>query len=247
MSQSELKVGGAVPLRLQLFDGDTGKFPQAFIYDESNSLLSTKDLSHLADGEYGNSTYVMPNNPFIHVRYRVWNESGHSTDSTLHSRAIDIFNRKDETIAAISDGVWDEAASGHTTSGTTGEQQNRLDATVSSRESETSASTRASTDQTEHDSTQSAIAALTIPSAASVADAVWDEALSGHTTTGSAGKALGTASSGSDPESIANAVWDENIDDNQSEGSAGKYLKRFSNELEVQDDATSNIIVGEVL
>lgn len=63
-----------------------------------------------------------------------------------------------------------------------------LDTTVSSRQSETDAAARAATNQTEHDATQAAIAGLpTAPSAASVADAVWDELRADHTTTGTYG------------------------------------------------------------
>lgn len=42
-----------------------------------------------------------------------------------------------------------------------------------------------------------------IPTAAAVADAVWDEALAGHTTAGSAGKALSDAGTAGDPWSTA--------------------------------------------
>lgn len=66
-----------------------------------------------------------------------------------------------------------------------------LDTTVSSREAETDASTRAATNQSEHDATQAAIAALNDPTAADVADQVWDELLAGHAGAGSAGQALG--------------------------------------------------------
>jgi hypothetical protein len=58
---------------------------------------------------------------------------------------------------AIVDKVWDEAQALHTTAGTFGK---RLDADVSTRESEASASTRASTNQSEHDATQAAIASV---------------------------------------------------------------------------------------
>lgn len=44
------------------------------------------------------------------------------------------------------------------------------------------------------------------PSAADVADAVWDEALSGHTTAGSAGKALGDIDTHTDTETGASAI-----------------------------------------
>ena len=66
------------------------------------------------------------------------------------------------TAAAISDAVWDEVQSGHTTSGTFGYY---LDAQVSS--------------------------AAAPPTAAAIADAVWDELTSAHTGSGSYGKAIG--------------------------------------------------------
>ena len=63
-------------------------------------------------------------------------------------------------------------------------------ASVALLETEASAASRASANQTEHDATQAAIAALpAAPSAGAVADAVWDEALSGHAVVGSAGAA----------------------------------------------------------
>ena len=65
------------------------------------------------------------------------------------------------TAAAISDAVWDELQSGHTTSGTFGYY---LDAQVSASSSP--------------------------PTAAAIADAVWDELSSGHSVSGSYGKAV---------------------------------------------------------
>ena len=65
------------------------------------------------------------------------------------------------TASAISDAVWDELQSGHTTAGTFGYY---LDAQVSS--------------------------AASPPTAAAIADAVWDELSSGHSVSGSYGKAI---------------------------------------------------------
>jgi hypothetical protein len=65
-----------------------------------------------------------------------------------------------------------------------------LDATVSSREAESAAASRAATNQSEHDTTQAAIAALNDPDAATISDAVWDELLAGHAGAGSAGQVL---------------------------------------------------------
>lgn len=232
MSATKLNVGDTVPLRLQLDDGDTGMFPQAFIYDDEDNLLSTKNLTHIADGEYGNNTYVMPSEIFIHVRYKVFSDSGHTTPST-HGRALDVFVKNSDTAALIADAVWDESLAGHVAGGSMGANQNliddiptnplltndsrldnldapisdiptnplltddarldHLDADISSRESESDAATRASTNQTEHDATQSAIDALessSAPTVEEIADAVWDEAILGHTGEGSLGGLL---------------------------------------------------------
>ncbi len=59
-------------------------------------------------------------------------------------------------------------------------------------------------------------------SAASIADAVWDELLSGHTVAGSSGNALATASSGGvDPAVLADAIWDEAISGHTTAGTFG--------------------------
>jgi hypothetical protein len=71
-----------------------------------------------------------------------------------------------------------------------------------------------------------------------IADAVWDELLSGHTDTGSAGEALGNISAGASPSTIADAVWDEDISTHTTTGSAGavfggmwKKIKAIFNEV----------------
>jgi hypothetical protein len=68
--------------------------------------------------------------------------------------------------------------------------------------------------------------AASAPSADTVADAVWNEALSGHSGAGSAGLALSTASSGGvDPSVLADAIWDEVISTGHAvSNSAGKIL-----------------------
>jgi hypothetical protein len=69
-----------------------------------------------------------------------------------------------------------------------------------------------------------------IPTAAAVADAAWDEALSGHTGAGSAGLALATASSGGvDPSVLADAVWDEALSGHSTAGTSGKKLTDLIN------------------
>lgn len=63
------------------------------------------------------------------------------------------------------------------------------------------------------------------PTAAAIADAVWDEALSGHLSAGSTGEALdGAGGGGASAASIADAVWDEALSGHTTAGSAGKAL-----------------------
>jgi hypothetical protein len=69
------------------------------------------------------------------------------------------------------------------------------------------------------------------PAASAVADAVWDEALAGHTGAGSAGAKLSTTTIVSDlpgeppaASAVADAVWDELLSGHTTAGSAGEYL-----------------------
>ena len=74
--------------------------------------------------------------------------------------------------------------------------------------------------------------ALNDPTAAAIADQVWDEAKSGHTASGSFGEevqahALSSEVSGlNDPSAaaIADAVWDETLADHDSDGTTGEKL-----------------------
>lgn len=66
----------------------------------------------------------------------------------------------------------------------------------------------------------SAVGAL--PDAADNADAIWDEALSGHTGAGTAGKTLADVP---DVDAIADGVWNEDITTHTTSDSAGKELQ----------------------
>lgn len=68
--------------------------------------------------------------------------------------------------------------------------------------------------------------ALAADAVAEIADGVWDEALAGHTTAGTAGKALSDAAAAAAPSAsaIADAVWDEALSGHLTAGSAGKAL-----------------------
>ena len=66
---------------------------------------------------------------------------------------------------------------------------------------------------------------LATTAAAEIADAVWDEAISAHTTPGTTGEALSDASAGSaTAAAIADAVWDEALGSHLTAGSTGEAL-----------------------
>ncbi len=69
----------------------------------------------------------------------------------------------------------------------------------------------------------------TVPTTGAIADAVWDEAQSGHATAGTFGSYLdasvsGVSTGGVSAADIADAVWDEALSGHVSAGSAGKAL-----------------------
>jgi len=92
------------------------------------------------------------------------------TNTAEHAQTqLDIANLNDPDVAAIADGVWDEARAGHVAAGSFGEA---LDARVSLVETEAAAAAREITNTAEHDQTQTDIANLNDLDAAEVAAAV---------------------------------------------------------------------------
>lgn len=97
MSAVDILQGQAVPLALQLEDGDTGKFPQAVVRNPAGGAVvgSPFDLAHRGEGGYTNTALTMPTETFLHVTYITYNEVGHTTESAVHLRAQDVFKRVD--------------------------------------------------------------------------------------------------------------------------------------------------------
>lgn len=76
---------------------------------------------------------------------------------------------------------------------------------------------------------------------AALADAVWDELLSGHTTSGSAGKGLSDAAGAASPATIADAVWDEMMSGHGTVGSMAAALATAMNGQMVNGDVTAAV------
>lgn len=91
-----IEVGGRVPLALALPDGSSGEFPQAEVYDPDGNNLATISLSHSGDGLYQPaSAYSMPDEVYISAVYIVYTDSGHTTESSIYQRDIDVFRKID--------------------------------------------------------------------------------------------------------------------------------------------------------
>lgn len=147
------------------------------------------------------------------------------------------------TAASIADAVWDEATAGHVGAGSTGAALTDI---------------LADTNELQTDDVPGLIAALNDPTAAAIADAVLDEALSGHVAAGSLGKAIadiesdatailadtnelqtddvpGLIAALNDPTAaaIADAVLDEALSGHVTAGTLGKAV------ADIETDATA--------
>lgn len=86
------------------------------------------------------------------------------------------------------------------------------------------------------------------PTAGEIADAVWDEDLSGHTTDGSAGDTLGSVATGTPPTAaaIADAVLDEALSGHTTAGTLGKAVADTLTDAAaiLADTGTSGVVVA---
>lgn len=80
---SSLQVGQIVPLlaTLECPDGET-VFVRATIKDKGNAVLSQLSLIDNGGGEFSLSTYLMPDEPFIKVRYEAFDNAGFTIPNT---------------------------------------------------------------------------------------------------------------------------------------------------------------------
>lgn len=123
-------------------------------------------------------------------------EAGIRTAVGLSSANLDTQLDALPTAAENADAVWDEATVGHTTSGTFGEQlKTDVDAILDDTGTSGVAVSAASLTLVESitdTSVAEGLAGLNDPTAAAIADAVWDESTAGHTTSGTFGEQLKT-------------------------------------------------------
>jgi hypothetical protein len=171
--------------------------------------------------------------------------AGAITANAIAADAIGASELATDAVTEIAAGVWNSARSSYTTAGSFGQGVASVQGNVTGSVNSVTTGVTVTTnnDKTGYSLTQAfptnfsslAITAggavtvgtnndktgytltVTPPTSADIADAVWDEALSGHTTAGSAGKALADAGSAGDP-------WSAAVPGAYSAGSAGYIL-----------------------
>lgn len=91
------RINELVPLKLQLFDGDTTKYVRAHVFDESQNELpnSPFNLIHFGRGLYASNALLMPDTTYITIQYRVYDDSNYSIISSTHSDTLDIYYREE--------------------------------------------------------------------------------------------------------------------------------------------------------
>ena len=137
----------------------------------------------------------------------------------------------DPSLSQIADAVWDETKAAHAAAGTFGEE-------VQAHATPSEVNAECDTALTDYDpptkaELDSGLAALNDPTAADIADAVWDEATADHQGAGTTGKALTDASATADPGAIADAVWDEAKSGHTAAGSFGEEVASHATPSEV--------------
>jgi phenolic acid decarboxylase len=81
-------IGAQTQIRLQLSDGREDRFPQAVVYDATDAIDDTVDLTHIAAGLYsGNWT---PSTTGAHaIVFFVYKDAGHTNEDTSYDRGVD--------------------------------------------------------------------------------------------------------------------------------------------------------------
>ena len=87
------KLGDAIPLSYQLFDGATNKFVRAILRDASGTALpaSPVTLSHVSDGIYEDISVLMPNTTYVSATFQVFDDAAFTIPSDIQSDGTELY------------------------------------------------------------------------------------------------------------------------------------------------------------
>jgi hypothetical protein len=142
MSYFRIPSGSPLVLNFLLEDGNATKHPLAYIYNDLMTQMpgSPVPLSYVGQGLYSNGAVNMPDGRYVVVMV-VYDDVGHTIPSTRYGRSSDTFDVNDIIdVQAIAEAVWKLARAGNQPAGSFGEF---VDASISSRESDSAAGIRA--------------------------------------------------------------------------------------------------------
>lgn len=140
--------GDALPIKLQLGGRETGLFPQARVYNQATDVEQTGSpvsLTHTANGMYSGSLASLADAKY-YVVCRVFTDAGHTVQSGVYPNSstdnyeIKTLEAKDATVAKAATAV---SNVDYTSSRAT--KIDNLDATISSRSTQTSVNTLTTT------------------------------------------------------------------------------------------------------
>lgn len=241
-------VDNSIIAKIVASDGDWSGF------DNTTDSLEALKNSRQSDVTAGLTTYDAATGTDISglndptaaaIADAVWEEAIADHSGTAGSTAEALDGASAPSAASIADAVWDEATAGHTTAGTFGEQlKTDVDAILTDTAEigaagaglsavpwnaawDAEVQSEVNDGLVAYDAaTGTDISGLNDPTAAAIADAVWEEAIADHSATvGSTAEALDGASAPTAGE-VADAVWEEAIADHS--GTAGSTAESLN-------------------
>jgi hypothetical protein len=188
MSYFRIPSGSNLVLNVLAGDGNTGKFPLAYVYTDTFIQVagSPFTLSHVGQGLYSNMSVTEPDGRYV-VVYVIYDDAGHTSPSPRYNRTTDTFDVNDiVNVNAISEGVWRETLAGNVPAGSFGEAVSQIaSGTVTLQDRITATRALGMDNLPNLDAT---ISSRSTP--ADGANAVWDSLKSMHTVVGSYGEYL---------------------------------------------------------
>lgn len=95
MSVFKRKVGDPLKLRNSLGDGRTDLFVKAFLSPDLGSPpIASVNLSHLADGVYGENSFAMPNMDSLFVKFKVFKDAGFTILHKQYTQGFDVYEKE---------------------------------------------------------------------------------------------------------------------------------------------------------
>lgn len=100
-----IKLGGSVPLNLQLYDGNEEMTVEVEVIAPQQDVLFTGTLTHVKNGLYENLEFKMPSLDYVIATYIVYDGKD---ESEQYERATDLFYR-DKTQEIVDEAVTQSA------------------------------------------------------------------------------------------------------------------------------------------